>query len=274
MLDESFMSIFGDLVGDGAQTQLQYARRTMLVPVGVIAQAAGVAAYPFLARLFAAGRHTEMAATVDKALRWVLALSIGAAALLAALSQPAIQVLFQRFHFTPVDTTATASALFFFAFAVPLWGGLQVITRAFYASRNMWTPVLVGTGTTILAIPIYWRLQLSHGLPGVAVSGVLALSIYTIALAILWYRQPLNRGRLGTVLDTAGRAVVPSILGGFGAYSLARATTHFLGESFISALLSLIIGVLAFAITALVATTLMWRIQSRTEATNETPAGR
>ncbi|NIR35460.1 MAG: murein biosynthesis integral membrane protein MurJ, partial [Actinobacteria bacterium] len=53
VLDETFMSVFGNRVGDGAQTHLQYARRTMLVPVGAIAQAAGVAAYPTLARLFA-----------------------------------------------------------------------------------------------------------------------------------------------------------------------------------------------------------------------------
>ena len=66
VLDETYMSVFGDLAGDGAQTQLQYARRTMLVPVGVIAQAAGVAAYPFLARLYAEGRARDMADTVDR----------------------------------------------------------------------------------------------------------------------------------------------------------------------------------------------------------------
>ena len=145
VLDETLMSVFGDLSGDGAQTHLQYARRTMFVPVGVIAQAAAVAAYPFLARLFAAGRESAMADAVDRALRWVLALSIAAAALVASLSVPIIRVLFERFEFTPADTTATAAGLFFFALAIPIWGVLQVLTRAFYARGEMWTPVALGT---------------------------------------------------------------------------------------------------------------------------------
>ena len=133
VLDETFMSVFGDLAGDGAQTRLQYARRTMFVPVGVIAQAAAVAAYPFLARLFAEGQKRRMADTVDRALRWVLALSIGAAALVAAMSLPIVRLLFERYEFLPADTEDTAGALFFLALAIPVWGGLQVLTRAFYA---------------------------------------------------------------------------------------------------------------------------------------------
>ena len=148
VLDETFMRMFGNMTGEGVQTQLQYARRTMLVPVGVIAQAAGVAAYPFLARQFAEGKLVQMADTVDRAL------PLGAGTqhrrhrpARSSLSIPTIRVLFERFEFTPADTEATASALFFYAFAIPVWGALMVITRAFYARRQMWTPVIVGTGS-------------------------------------------------------------------------------------------------------------------------------
>ena len=64
----------------------------MFVPIGVIGQAAAVAAYPTLARLFAEGMRPELLATVNKALRYVLVLSIGAAGLVAAMSVPAIRV--------------------------------------------------------------------------------------------------------------------------------------------------------------------------------------
>ena len=69
--------------------------------VGLIAQAAGVAAYPFLARLFAEGKTRLMADTVDKTLRWVLALSVLAAGVIASLSVPTIRVLFERSAFKP-----------------------------------------------------------------------------------------------------------------------------------------------------------------------------
>jgi putative peptidoglycan lipid II flippase len=259
VLDETFMSVFGDLAGDGAQTQLQYARRTMFVPVGVIAQAAAVAAYPFLARLFAGGEVGRIAATVDRALRWVLVLSIGAAAAIAALSLPAIRVLFERYEFTTADTEATSAALFFFAFAIPIWGALQVLTRAFYARQEMWTPVVVGSATTVVALPLYWGLQRGFGLRGVAVASVLALGAYTAALATIWYRMPAHAGRVGAVADSAGRAVIPATTAGFAAYAVAWASLETLGGGFVAALIALILGAGAFTGVALAITTWMGR---------------
>lgn len=54
-MDEQFVRIFGSMAGEGAVSLLSYARRIMLVPVGVVAQAAGVASFPFLAALAARG---------------------------------------------------------------------------------------------------------------------------------------------------------------------------------------------------------------------------
>jgi len=254
VLDETFMSVFGDLAGDGAQTRLQYARRTMFVPVGVIAQAAAVAAYPFLARLFAEGQHGRMADAVDRALRWVLALSIGAAGLVAAMSLPIVRLLFERYEFLPADTEDTAGALFFFALAIPIWGGLQVLTRAFYARQEMWTPVIAGSVATAAAIPLYWWLQREYGIDGVAVASVLSLGSYTIALAVIWYRKPEHAGRIGRVLDTAGRALVPATAGAFSAFAMSWTTQWILGDGGIAAFIALVLGASAFAGGAIAAT--------------------
>ena len=263
VLDETFTSVFGDLAGDGAQTQLQYARRTMFVPVGVIAQAAGVAAYPFLTRLFAAGRHRAMADAVDRALRWVLAFSVVAAAIVAALSVPMIRVLFERFRFGPGDTEATASALFFFSLAIPIWGALSVVTRAFYARREMWTPVVVGSVATAAAVPIYWSLQRSFGLRGVAVASVLALGSYTIALTAIWYRKPEHTGRLLAILETASRAILPAFGGGLAAFGVSWLAMAIFGAGFFAALIALLLGVAAFAAVGLAVTLSMWTLLKR-----------
>ncbi len=58
VLDEQFFRIFGSLAEVGSVSLLNYARRLMQVPVGVVAQAAGVASFPFLAHL-AATRNTD-----------------------------------------------------------------------------------------------------------------------------------------------------------------------------------------------------------------------
>ncbi len=251
VLDETFMRVFGNLVGDGAQTQLQLARRTMFVPVGVIAQAAGVAAYPFLARLFAEGKRAEMADTVDRALRYVLVASIGAAALVAATTVPVVRALFQRGPFDAADTMASAQALFFYSLAVPVWGALQVLTRAFYARREMWTPVVAGTVATLVAVPLYFVLQRGYGLRGVALASTIALTGYTAALAVRWYRTVEPAGRARAAVEPALRAVPLVVAGGLVAALVATGVELALGTGFAATLLAVAAAFAAFGAVAL-----------------------
>ncbi len=247
-LDEIFMSVFGDMAGTGSQTNLQYARRTMLVPIGIIAQAAAVAAYPTLSRLFAEGKRAEMLATVDKALRYVLVLSILAAGILAAMTVPTIRVLFERGAFTPETTDAVASALFVYAFGIPIWGALQIITRAFYARRDMWTPVIIGTVVTILAVPTYFVMVNILGFRGVALASILSLGTYTAVLFAVWYRPKDARPGLLIVLSSAGRAIPLAVPAAIGAGTVSwMIGTGLSGPPVIAALISLAVGTAVYA---------------------------
>ena len=220
VLDETFMRVFGQFVSEGAATELNFARRTMLVPVGVIAQAAGVAAYPFLARLFAEGRELEMRDTVDKAIRWVVVLSMAATALMAAMTVPIVRALFERGEFTAESTASTAQALFFYAFAIPVWGGLQILNRAFYARREMWTPVIVGTAATVAAVPLYVILQNTFGIRGVALASTLVLGIYTAILASVWYGEGDGPLRVRALASQLGRGIPPAVIGGLATFGV------------------------------------------------------
>ncbi len=242
-LDEIFMSVFGGMAGTGAQTNLQYARRTMLVPIGIIAQAAAVAAYPTLARLFAEGKRTEMLATVDRALRYVLVLSIGAAGIVAAMTVPTIRILFERGAFTPETTEAVAAALFVYAFGIPVWGALQIITRAFYARRDMWTPVIIGTVATILAVPVYFLLVDALGFRGVALASVLSLGAYTAALFTVWYRPADARRGFRSVLESAGRAIPLTVPASFAAGTISwMISTGLSGPPIVAAVIAIVVG--------------------------------
>ncbi|MEZ5175736.1 MAG: murein biosynthesis integral membrane protein MurJ [Acidimicrobiia bacterium] len=248
-LDETFMSVFGARVGDGAATELQYARRTMFVPVGVIAQAAAVAAYPTLARLFAEGKRSRLYATVNRALRYVTVLSIGAAAVAIALSLPIMRILFERGEFTPPSTASAASALVMYAFAIPVWGVLQIVTRAFYARRQMWTPVIVGSGMTLVAIPAYFAMQGAFGIEGVALASATMLAAYTLALLAIWYRPPDTRAGLMTVLRSAGRALPLAVPAGFAAFGVSWLVMSRLGDQpLLAALASGVLGIAVFGV--------------------------
>jgi putative peptidoglycan lipid II flippase len=189
VLDEQLGRTFGSLVRDGGVSWLTFGRQTMLVPVGVIAQAAGLAAYPFLARLAAEGKLRELAEAVTRALRYIVVLSLAAAAALMALSIPAVRLLYERGSFDAADTVQTAGTVVFFALGVPMWGLQQILARGFYAREQMWVPVVVGTLATAAAVPVYWGLQEAMGVDGLALASSVAITLYTLALAAIWYRR-------------------------------------------------------------------------------------
>lgn len=251
-LDELFMSVFGGLVGEGTQTHLQIARRTMFVPIGVIAQAAAVAAYPTLARLFAEGDRRALLETVDKAMRYVLVFSIAAAGLVVALALPTIRVLFERNAFTADDTTATSAALFMYAFGIPVWGALQIITRAFYAKREMWTPVIVGTATTIIAVPTYFVMQSTFGIEGIAITSVVTLALYTAVLMGIWYWPQDTRAGFRSMLHGAGRIIPVAVPASFVAALVSwMVVTGIQGSPVIAAIIAILAGTTAYIATGL-----------------------
>lgn len=212
-LDEVFMRVFGQLGGEGGIAALTYARRINMLPVGVIAQAAGVASYPFLARLFAEGKLAEMRDTVMRAVRLGLMVAGLGAAGVIGLSLPIVQVAFQRGAFDAPDTAATATLLAIYGLSIPLWAAHQVYTRGFYAQRRMWLPVGVGTATTVLAIPLYLYGGSAWGAVGVAWSSVVVMTVYALAMAWWWHRSAPG-GEVGVTIARMLGAALPA--GGAG----------------------------------------------------------
>ena len=87
VLDEQFVRLFGQ-IDVGATAALSFARQLNMVPVGVIAQAAGVAAFPFLARLAAGGNEEELTRTTGRAARNTVFVAAAAMAALVVLARP------------------------------------------------------------------------------------------------------------------------------------------------------------------------------------------
>ena len=242
LLDEQLGRSFGSLAdSDGSISWLQYGRRTMLVPVGVIAQAAGVAAYPYFARLAVEGRVRTLAATMSAAVRRVVVLSVGATAALAALSLPVITILYQRGDWTAADSAATAGTLLFFSLGIPLWGAQQLYARGFYAQRKMWTPVIIGTVATLVALPIYWGLLEAFGVSGLALASTVALAGYTAALGFAWHRST-GWEYFGPIRRAIARAVPIAALAGFGAWGTAELIMRSVDSITVGSVFAVLVG--------------------------------
>jgi len=185
VLDEQFVRFFGQ-VEEGATSALSFARQLNMVPVGVIAQAAGVAAYPFLARLAAKGDEDGLVATTGRAARNTIFIAAAATAALVVLARPLVRLIFQYGAFSAEDSALVASLLTIYAFSIPAWGLHQILSRHFYAKRKMWTPVLIGTAFSLIAIPTWLGLYSRLGVEGFALASTLVVTGYALGMLVAW----------------------------------------------------------------------------------------
>jgi putative peptidoglycan lipid II flippase len=183
------LRVFGSLVGTGAISWLSYARRLMMVPVGVVAQAAGVASYPFLAELVAKGETRRLQETLNRALRNLLTLLVPLSVWMVIVAEPVVRLIFQQGRFGPADTQQTALLLQVLLTVVFCWGVHQLVSRAFYACQDTVSPALIGTLATVVCLPLFWLLGRSLGAAGVALASALAVALYTAALCWWWARR-------------------------------------------------------------------------------------
>ena len=186
VLDEQFVRFFGQFGDEGSTAALSFARRLNMVPVGVIAQAAGVAAFPFLASLAARGAIDELVETTGRAARKTLFVAALAMAGLIVLARPAVRLIYQYGEFTSADSDLVATLLTIYAFSIPAWGMHQLLVRHFYAKRRMWTPVLIGTVFSLAAIPVWLGLYDVMGVEGYALASTLVMVGYALGMLVAW----------------------------------------------------------------------------------------
>jgi putative peptidoglycan lipid II flippase len=207
MLNEQFIRIFGSLAGEGAVSLLSYARRIAQVPVGIVAQAAGVASYPFLARLLAQGEREAFDNTLRAALRGSLLLIIPLSAWMTAAAGPTLSFIFQGGRFGAEHVLAATPLLQVMLLAVPLWAIQQLMGRAFYAHGDTLTPALAGSAETLASLPLFFWAAPRFGAAGVAWATFAGVLAYAALILGIWLRR-----QGGAALSGIGRASLKCLL--------------------------------------------------------------
>lgn len=244
-VDEWYQRWFGALIGTGAVSHLSYARRLMQVPVAVVGQTIATAALPALTRLFAEHRGGELNRVVERTLRTGLGLAVLAAAGCFALARPAVRLVYQHGAFGPGDTAEVAAILALLCFAVPAWIAQQIIARAFYARADTWRPMLLGTAVALASIPLYLALGESAGVRGLAVAGVIGMTVSAL-VTVAWARWLHGGPSLGALSATTARALLVAL----PAAALARLAAGGEAGGSAAALGGIVLGAALFATAA------------------------
>lgn len=179
----------------GSIPALTFAWRIMIMPQGIFGQALAIAAFPTFATLAAQDDLDELRKIIVDTLRLILFFSLPAALLLIVLRQPLVSFLFERGQFDADSTSFVAWALLFYAMSLVGLAAIEIISRAFYALEDTWTPVVVGAlQLTAMWLISYWLAVTVFPELGFLQFGGLALG-YTIStilevIMLLWL---LNR---------------------------------------------------------------------------------
>ena len=152
VIDEQLFRYFGSLLTTGSIASFRYARRVALIPVGVIAQAVGVASYPTLSNLFVENKLEDFKLLIRKQLSILTVINTAVLILFLVNSDNIISIIYERGLFTNEDTLRVSSIFMVVSFGLIPWSLNQIVTRSYYVQKNYWFPVWVGTSITFLTI--------------------------------------------------------------------------------------------------------------------------
>jgi putative peptidoglycan lipid II flippase len=171
------------LLNAGAISALTFAWLITMTPLGVVGMAISTAAFPTLAEQ-AARRDVQLAATLRSTLRLIIFLSLPIGAGIALLARPLVVVLLQRGAFDVTSTDMTAEALVYYAPALFAHGGIEILSRGFYATGDTKTPVVFAVVSMLVNVVLAAALVGPLELQGIA----LALSTATtLEFAMLFF---------------------------------------------------------------------------------------
>ncbi len=190
-------------LGEGAVSWLYYADRLNQLPLGIIGIGVGTALLPAMSRLIGADDPAAATAQQNRAIELVLLLTLPAAAGLAMVAAPIINVLFEHGQFTAADTRATAAALSGFALGLPAYVLIKVLTPGFLARGDTSTPVRVALGSMLINLIANLVLVWPLGHVGIAVGT--AIAAWANAAVLAWLL--IRRGQFA--LDARARRTLP-----------------------------------------------------------------
>ena len=125
----------------GARSWLYFADRLYQLPLGVVGIAMGVVLLPTLSGRLRAGDVQAATNAMNRALEISMALTLPAAAALAAIPVFISTGIYERNEFTPQDAVMVGQALTAFAAGLPAFVLIKVLSPGFFARQDTVTPM-------------------------------------------------------------------------------------------------------------------------------------
>lgn len=201
---------FASGLAEGSISALNYSGKLMNLPMGIFALAISSAIFPTLSEQAVKDDRDALGKTLLKGLRMVLLVTIPASAGLMALKTPVVKLLFERGAFDQTATAMTAEALFYFALGMFAMAANMVITRAYYALRDVKTPLYLGLISIAVNIIFSIVLMPLLGHSGLALANTTA-AVFVSATMYWGLRRQLPNLHSFALASTMGKALIAAV---------------------------------------------------------------
>jgi putative peptidoglycan lipid II flippase len=246
-------TLLASFLPTGSITYLWYGNRMMQFPLGVFGIALATAALPTLSAQVAQGRKDDFRETVSFSLGLTAFIGIPAALGLIALREPIIATLFGRGAFAIADVKGASQALLYYSIGLPLFIGIKILGRAFFALENTRIPFLAAGAALVVNIFLNLILMGPMGHGGLALATSLASGVNIVILAryftrktgLGWFDRDLKREILFSFVAATIMLLVTGALAG---------RVHWMELTTLSRVLNLVgcmgIGIGVYSVTA------------------------
>jgi putative peptidoglycan lipid II flippase len=171
------------------------------LPIALLGQAVGQAAFPRLAAHAAAADWRAMRKTLVLSLAGVVALAVPALLGLVLLGRKMISVVFEQGKFDATAGDLTYDVLTVYAIALPAYVATEVVTRGLISMRDTRTPLLTNTLQMFGRAAIMAVLIDSQGVLAIPIAFAVTASIETLILGSILALKLVRRMREGVVAD-------------------------------------------------------------------------
>ena len=244
----------------GAVSWLGYAFRLMYLPIGLFGVSIATAALPDISRQAATEDLKAVRETVSRALRMMLMLNVPATVGLIVLAAPIIAMIYERHNFLPIDTSATAAALMFYAPGLLGYSAVKIASPTFYSLGDSRTPVVISISSIGVNLALNLVLVRYLGYRGLALGTALA-AIFN-AVSLLWLLRARLGGLGGRALAaaTAKIGVASAVMGAVAYYAHLELVTVLPGDAETIRIVR-VFAAIGLAVVALAASAKLLRIE-------------
>jgi putative peptidoglycan lipid II flippase len=138
--------------GAGTNTAMDYANKLQQAPIAIFGMSMALAAFPTLSEFWAKSELKLFTAQFTRTLTTTAYLCLPIAAMMIAVPDEIIRIVFERNNFTAASTALTAPLLQALAVGILGWSLAPVVMRGFYATQQTIVPIVIGTGATVIFI--------------------------------------------------------------------------------------------------------------------------